>query len=72
MPDSTDLATGSDHGVIEWSWVKRALEADMGWKTWGWALKEKLGKEKEEERTKNRTSPMLEVAWDSEPRDDPT
>ena len=59
--DEDQEATGSDHVVIEWRWTKPASEVTKGWKIKGWALKERLDKEKQEDWPP--TKPKLEVVW---------
>ena len=56
-----DHETGSDHIMIEWRWTMPAPKVDQGWKVRGWALRERLDKEKEEEWPPEK--PRLEVLW---------
>ena len=45
-----EKAAGSVHVVIGWKWSGRASKVDGRWEVKGWALKERLDKEKEEGR----------------------
>lgn len=56
-----DLATGSDHVVIEWRWTRPAPVVAPGWRMRGWALRERLDKEKDKDWP--NTESKLEVAW---------
>jgi ribonuclease HI len=64
-----DQVTGSDHVVIEWKWTKPAPEVSPEWKVRGWALKERLEKERAEDWPAEE--PRLEVIWGLRTRDRP-
>ena len=53
----------SDHVMIERKWVGRVERVDSAWEIKGWALEEKLEKEKEGERSGTRVLITLAVAW---------
>ena len=61
--DDEDQASLSDHVMIERKWSGAAEKVNPEWKIRGWALKEKLDKEKEEERLGTKTGPTLADAW---------
>lgn len=42
-----DQASTSDYEMVEWKWKGATKEVDASWKIRGWALKERVGKEKE-------------------------
>lgn len=56
-------ASPSDHVMIERKWVGRVERLDSAWEIKGWAVEEKLEKEKEGERSGTRVLITLAVAW---------
>ena len=47
--------------MVEWEWSGEAPSADRGWVIRGWALKERLDKEKEADRKKEPMEKIEEV-----------
>ena len=59
--DEDGQATGSDHVVIEWKWTRPGPLGEQGRRFTGWALRGRLGKEKEEDWPPEK--PRLADLW---------